>query len=98
MKPAIVFGTVVVLVGPLIASAQEAATTPAPMAPLLPPALSLAAVAPPTPGLAGIWNGDSSAFRGHVFGEIGVGAYWLHGSGPAFGAAPMLGSTGSLGV
>jgi hypothetical protein len=78
------------------AAAQDAPVLPGPPPVVIPPALSAPSLFPaaPSPGLAGLWDPDSSRPTGHLFGEVAVGAYWLHGSG----AGPALGSGGTLGV
>ena len=81
------------------AAAQEATKPPAPAYSTLFTGLTLSApTEPPDPGLGNLWSGDGSCTTCHFFAEIGVGAYWLHGGGPSFGSAPMLGTNCGLGV
>ena len=101
MKSAIALSALILVAGhhANTAAAQEATKPPAPAYSTLFTGLTLSApTEPPDPGLGNLWSGDGSRTTCHFFGEIGVGAYWLHGGSPSFGSAPMFGTNGSLGV
>jgi hypothetical protein len=100
VKHAISLGALILVAGHLAntASAQEATNPPAPAAysPLFTALPVSAPTEPPAVGLGNLWSGDGSRTTCHFFGEVGVGAYWMHGSSPSFGSASMIGT--SLGV